>query len=112
MHIRDDNQVLEVYIDFLASSMNGLDELCAKENELVQKINMLNKKHNLQIIHDKYRQYSLKLMTIWGSIYLSLDDLAETMNFSGLLEKRQSLYAITLPQKCVEQFFYQLYSAV
>ena len=53
MHMRNDSQVLKIYIDFIASSMNGLDQLCAKENELVKKLNLLNKKRNLEIIREE-----------------------------------------------------------
>ena len=112
MHMRNDSQVLKIYIDFIASSMNGLDQLCAKENELVKKLNLLNKKRNLEIIREEYQKYSINLMCIWENIYNNPDDFDATIKKADLLENRESLYAITLAQKCVEQFFYRLYSAV
>lgn len=112
MHMRNDSQVLKIYIDFIASSMNGLDQLCAKENELVKKLNLLNKKRNLEIIREEYQKYSIDLMCIWENIYNNPDDFDASIKKADLLENRESLYAITLAQKCVEQFFYRLYSAV
>ena len=110
--MKDNNQILEIYVDFIAGSMNDLERLCSREKELLQRMNLINRKRNIQLLHHEYLQYLDKLSNTWSNIYNGANHYSDTVNKTSILESRQSLYAVTLPQKCVEQFFYHLHLAI
>lgn len=108
----DDNRILEFYIGFVAISMKELIQMTIHENELLQKSNILNRKKNLQTIKSGYQQFARKVYCEWEKIYNNTAQFSETTKNEDLLARSKTLFAISLNQRFVEQFFYRLFFAM
>ncbi len=110
--MKNDAYIIEAYIDFINNSMRDLIRITERETERLKKINILNRKKNIAIIKQEYQQYAVRINGEWGKIYKSPDHFSETLKHKGLLERGKTLYAITLNQRQIEQFYYHMLLAV
>lgn len=108
----DDNRVLAIYIDFVATSMSELERIVAHERVLHEQSNIFNRKKNLQSIQQEYQRYLESIHSEWGKIYKEPSHFAETLKHTGLLSMSRSVYALTINQKHVELFFYDFFDSV
>ncbi len=106
--MKNDHDVLQIYIDFIIWTLPKLDEIREKEKNLLAKKSFFNKGRITDTLMWCYNQYKRTVEIDWEKIYSNPMHSDETQGHWELLGKNESLYAKTPVQKYVEQFYYNL----
>lgn len=105
-----DSRIIEIYIDSFIRLMGDAEHIVKQENDILHRTNFLNRRNNLEAIRREYKKYYDRINKEWSQIYSDSKEYVETKNKLGasFFPGKYSLYATTLTQMLVENFFYQL----